>query len=335
VVIPAFNSAEWLPSTLSALKQSLSRSSWDAEIIIVNDGSTDDTADVLEREVLDSSHAFRVITQVNQGRFLARWSGISAAKNDHILLLDSRVLLSQDSLNYLENSVKAKKCDLVWNAFVETDANASLPGFFWDIPTRLFWGDFLGNPHSVRFGLKDFDRYPKGTTCLFLEKTLLESAYLKVWPEADLALISDDTRLLREIVRHRDIVLDPSFHATYRPRVFLASFLAHTFDRGTLFVDSYAGTALVRRATILLAGFGPLGSITLIASGLSWIVGLGVALIVSLPTVIGALRRAPLKAIASYLLLILPFGLVFWAGLIRGIWVHRRHFALNRKEGLE
>jgi len=335
VVIPTYNSAEWLPETLSALKDSLNRSSWESEVIIVNDGSTDNTSDVLDNEILGKTNDIRVINQENHGRFLARWSGISNAKFDNILLLDSRVIVSENSLFYLENAVKRIGQGFVWNAFVETDRKASLLGFFWDIPTRLFWGKFLENPQRVRFGLEDFDRYPKGTGCLFLEKTLLRSSYLAAWPEGDLALVSDDTRLLREIVQHRDIILDPEFHATYRPRVGVIAFLVHTYNRGTLFVDSYAGTSLARRVAIFFTALGPVGAISFIAAGLSWLLGVLGLLIVAIPTAIGSMRRAPLKALASYTLLVFPFGILFWAGIVRGIWVHRRHFALNRKEGSE
>ncbi len=86
---------------------------------------------------------------------------------------------------------------------------------------------------------------------------------------------------------------------------------------------------------ILLAAVLPLGAVALIAGGHSWLVVAGGLLGYLVPTIIGAFRRASGKAISSYLLLVFPFGLLFWSGLVRGIWVHRRHFALNRKEGSE
>lgn len=335
VVIPSYNSAEWLPETLKALKASLNRSSWNAEVIVVDDGSTDGTSKVLDEFNPESAFDFRVIKQSNSGRFLARWVGISAAKFDQILLLDSRVVVGVDSLNYLQNSVGKRGQDFVWNAFVETDEKASLPGFFWDIPTRLFWGKFLANPRPISFGLNEFDSFPKGTGCLFLEKKLLMDSYLKVWPESDLSLVSDDTKLLREIVQHQEILLDPKFHAVYKPRIDIASFLSHTFTRGTLFVDSYAGTSVARSLIIFLGAVLPLGAIALVATGLWWLVLSGLFMAVLVPMVIGAFRRASAKALASYLLLFIPFGVLFWAGIVRGIWVHRRHFTIDRRKGSE
>lgn len=331
VVIPSFNSAPWLESTLGALIRSLSYSSWEAEIIVVDDGSTDNSQQILEKIESQTDFDIKVITQKNQGRFLARWSGIQLASKENVLLLDSRVLIDPDSLGYVETQIKQLDGNAIWNAYVRTDEHSSLPGLFWDVPTRLFWGKFLKNPHRVRFGAADFDKNPKGTGCLLLNRELLVDAYKEVWPEKDLALVSDDTRLLRNLVQKQDIILDPDFLALYRPRISLKSFVSHTFMRGTLFVDSYAGTSPTRKIIIFFSALLPLLFIAFSSSGFLVLSLLILAALLVVPAVIGAVRNAPLKALTSYLLLVLPFGILFWAGLVRGIFVHRRHFGLKKR----
>lgn len=49
IIIPAYNEARRLPSTLDAILNYLQHKLWDAEIIVVNDGSNDDTARVVRR----------------------------------------------------------------------------------------------------------------------------------------------------------------------------------------------------------------------------------------------------------------------------------------------
>src|SRR3972149_6478692 len=49
VVIPAYNEAERIPLTLIDIDKHLSQAKYSYEIIVVNDGSTDDTAAVVER----------------------------------------------------------------------------------------------------------------------------------------------------------------------------------------------------------------------------------------------------------------------------------------------
>jgi glycosyltransferase involved in cell wall biosynthesis len=326
VVIPSFNSSEWLPSTLGALEYSLRNSPWVSEVIIVDDGSTDSTLEILSGISKTFSFPIKVISQENKGRFLARWAGISASGSEYILLLDSRVIIGDDSLRYVANEIKADKQDFVWNAHMETHKQSKLSGLFWDIPTRLFWGTYLRAPKRVRFGAAEFDKYPKGTTCLLVKASSLRNAYLAVWPKGDLSLVSDDTRLIRKLVEKDEIVLDPKFNAVYRPRVnFWSSFL-HTTNRGVLFVDSYAGTSALRRLVILVLVSSPLTFLFFWAVGGGFWATLALVSLVISAGVIGFLRGASTRSLASFISLAIPLGFAFWLGLTRGVWVHRNHF---------
>lgn len=82
VVIPAYNSAEMLPTCLQALQaQTLPADQY--EIIVVDDGSTDDTAEVA-RDL-----GVRVISQPNAGPAAARNRGALAARGDILLFTDA------------------------------------------------------------------------------------------------------------------------------------------------------------------------------------------------------------------------------------------------------
>ncbi len=79
VVIPAYNAAAFIGDTIdSALRQTLAP----LEVIVIDDGSRDDTAAVAER------HGARVIRQANGGVTVARNTGIAASKGEWIALLD-------------------------------------------------------------------------------------------------------------------------------------------------------------------------------------------------------------------------------------------------------
>lgn len=84
VVIPAYNQAQYVAA---AIESALAQVPPAAEVIVVNDGSTDGTDYVLAR--YEARPAVRVIRQANQGLAGARNAGIAAARGTHIALLDA------------------------------------------------------------------------------------------------------------------------------------------------------------------------------------------------------------------------------------------------------
>jgi glycosyltransferase involved in cell wall biosynthesis len=84
IIVPAFNVAKTLSATLNAL---LAQTFTDFEIIVVNDGSTDTTAAILQE--YEGIPGFKVITQRNRGLAGARNTGISAARGQYIGFCDA------------------------------------------------------------------------------------------------------------------------------------------------------------------------------------------------------------------------------------------------------
>ncbi|NEP84931.1 MAG: glycosyltransferase family 2 protein, partial [Okeania sp. SIO3B3] len=82
VIIPAYNRADLIGETVDSV---LAQTHPDIEIIVIDDGSTDNTADVLATY----GSALRVIRQANAGQQAARNAGIRAATGDYIAFLDS------------------------------------------------------------------------------------------------------------------------------------------------------------------------------------------------------------------------------------------------------
>ena len=93
VIIPAFNAARYLDEAVaSALRQTYR----DLEIIVVDDGSTDDTKAVMDRYADHSS--VRYLRQHNRGPGAARNSGASIARGEYLAFLDADDALMPDSV---------------------------------------------------------------------------------------------------------------------------------------------------------------------------------------------------------------------------------------------
>ena len=92
ILIPAFNAQEWIADTLlSATGQTWERK----EIIVVDDGSTDQTIAIARKF---ESDCVRVVTQKNQGAAAARNSALALSKGDYIQWLDADDLLAPDKI---------------------------------------------------------------------------------------------------------------------------------------------------------------------------------------------------------------------------------------------
>jgi glycosyltransferase involved in cell wall biosynthesis len=92
ILIPAFNAEAWIADTLcSALAQT-----WQPkEIIVVDDGSTDNTIAVARHF---EPHGVRVVTQRNQGAAAARNTALALSGGDYIQWLDADDLLAPDKI---------------------------------------------------------------------------------------------------------------------------------------------------------------------------------------------------------------------------------------------
>lgn len=331
VVIPSYNSAHWLPSTLKALAAAVRVAEITLEVVVVDDGSTDDTRAVLESMRTGFPGELEVLSQSNSGRFLARWAGLQRARSDTVLLLDSRVLLAPEALRNYVDAHRADPQQSAWNGYVITDPASPLVGLFWEVPTRVFWGGFLRSPRPFYLTRDTFDSAPKGTGLFIARKDDLEAAFLSSWPTGDARLVSDDTKILRHIAEASSIRLEPGIAATYRPRTTVRGFVRHSFDRGTLFVDSYAGTSLVRSAVLVVLALLPVISlaalIVLVSAGMSALalaVVFGLAVAALSPVAIAAFNRCSRRGLLAFVVCLPVFAVPFWLGLVRGAFIHRR-----------
>lgn len=85
IVVPVYNAQEILPRTIESL---LYQNWMDIELILVNDGSTDQTGEVCRRYA-EKEPRIRLIEQKNAGVSAARNTGIRAASGDYITFVDA------------------------------------------------------------------------------------------------------------------------------------------------------------------------------------------------------------------------------------------------------
>lgn len=107
VVIPAYNEARRLPSTLIGIVAFLEdHPRWlPAEILVVDDGSSDNTAEVAEEAALADEISLRCLAHDrNRGKGAAVRTGFAAARGEAILLCDADMATPIDELETLDET---------------------------------------------------------------------------------------------------------------------------------------------------------------------------------------------------------------------------------------
>lgn len=118
IVVPMYNVAEYLSTTLASI---VDQSYGNLEILLVNDGSQDDTA-AIARQWARFDRRIRVISQENRGLGGARNTGIANATGKYITFADSDDSLYKNSIETMVRSLESSKSDMAIGAMVRRNA---------------------------------------------------------------------------------------------------------------------------------------------------------------------------------------------------------------------
>lgn len=109
VIIPVYNAEKYLKEAIDSV---IAQTFTDLEIICVNDGSTDHSAEILQ-EYKAKDTRIQVYSQANGGASVARNEGLKHATGDYVYFFDSDDLIIPDALRILYNSAINEDADVV------------------------------------------------------------------------------------------------------------------------------------------------------------------------------------------------------------------------------
>lgn len=104
VVIPAYNEAQWLPECLAAVHEAMDAVDVDGEVVVVDNNSTDETADIARQR--GARVVFESVNQISRSRN----TGARAAQGDFLIFLDADTLLSADILTEVLDNLQSGDC---------------------------------------------------------------------------------------------------------------------------------------------------------------------------------------------------------------------------------
>ena len=156
VVIPLFNEAESLPELFEWIERVMKANGFSYEIIFVNDGSTDNSWEVIEQLRQRSPYVHGIKFRRNYGKSPALHCGFQRAEGDVVITMDADLQDSPDEIPELYRMIKEDGYDLVsgWKKKRYDPLSKTIPTKLFNATARKFSG--IHNLHDFNCGLKDY-----------------------------------------------------------------------------------------------------------------------------------------------------------------------------------
>lgn len=179
VIIPVYNQAHWLPEAIeSALAQTIP-----CEVIVVNDGSPDNTSEIAKK------YPVRLVEKTNGGLSSARNAGIKEATGDWILTLDADDKIAP---NFIEKCLQVE-ADIIATGqeeFGDTNRiwfphpNPTFDDFITanrinccSLFKKEIWEKIGGYDENMKLGYEDWDFWLRATQVGYKVKTIQEPLF--------------------------------------------------------------------------------------------------------------------------------------------------------------
>lgn len=160
IIVPVYNTENYLEKCLYSL---VNQTYKNIEIIIIDDGSPDNSMNIIQKFVL-ADNRVKVISQKNQGLSGARNTGMNNANGDYIMFIDSDDWIEIDTCEKAINASEKYNADVVFWPYIKEFSDSQKDNYLFD-KTEIIWsekninqlsrrmvglvGDELANPQSI------------------------------------------------------------------------------------------------------------------------------------------------------------------------------------------
>lgn len=126
IVVPIYNVSKYLDACITSI---INQTFKDLEIILVNDGSKDNSLDICKK-YSEFDSRIKILDKENGGLSSARNFGLDAATGEYILFLDGDDFLEQDTIEFALNKLEKNNAEIlvfgVYNYYLETKSKYRL-----------------------------------------------------------------------------------------------------------------------------------------------------------------------------------------------------------------
>jgi len=213
IIVPVYNAAPYLKKCVDSLTNQTLK---EIEIILINDGSKDDSLDVCV-ELASKDDRIRLIDKLNGGVSEARNDGLRAATGEHIGFVDPDDWVDADMYERMLTTLTTAQADICMCNYVKETKEGTVPVLLKQTGTieqDAILGDIVANviaKQSFRSGETDI----MGSVCrLLVSRELLEKE--NIWFDKDVAFMEDLLVCVEAFLKSERITIDAGAYYHYR-----------------------------------------------------------------------------------------------------------------------
>ena len=156
VIIPLYNEAESLPELTAWIERVMDENKFTYEVIFINDGSSDNSWEIIEELGRKNSCIHGIKFRRNYGKSPALYCGFERAKGDVVITMDADLQDSPDEIPELYRMITAEGYDLVsgYKQKRYDPLSKTIPTKLFNATARLVSG--IKNLHDFNCGLKSY-----------------------------------------------------------------------------------------------------------------------------------------------------------------------------------
>jgi len=171
IIIPIYNAENYIGKTIESF---INQSFKDFELIMVNDGSRDDSVKIAKKKLEKSNLKYQLIDQKNMGVSGARNTGIEEVSGDYILFFDDDDFIKDHYFDNIVEVIKNKELDAIFWGYDVSDENGNIIRKYEQVYSYI---------DGVLHGKKVVQKLLKGElnirigSCLFNKKVIFDNNF--------------------------------------------------------------------------------------------------------------------------------------------------------------